>query len=632
TGLAFSHTFFKLRQIKYFNLTPNFSKSSSIIQLPNDPTVQLSNHPTTQPPNPPISPSPHLPISILILTIALSLSLFYHPYYLTYYNPLVLGWRWAPQTLLIGWGEGLDGAARYLNERPAPTVAAWYEWLFPLLYNGGDVEAVVPQENLITANAAVLYINQVQRDIPGPNIIYYFHTRRRPEHTVRLNGIDYAWVYPGPIAGFEPPPAPPIALSGDFGGETRLLGYTLGSQSPASGQSLIVTLQWQVLTPPPDPRFVYLRLVDNQGRIWANADSPPVMGLWPVDRWQPGMFIEDAHELPIPAGTPPGRYRLEVGLYNPDTGQTLAASGQPVGQGGGLLLGEVEVIWQSQTETAIDLPNQTDTVLSSRVHLIGYDSPPLQATTGDLLPVRLIWQRSNTWFQFSDVAENSVIFIWSREGASQAEQIDPLPLPVEQWGRGGVLRSQHEIIVPPTLSAGQYSLLIGLYDGQQIVGEPFSLGLVEVATPSHEFNLPSDVFPPDGPDQLAVAPEQTIDLAGYRYSLSGAALDLQLFWQANASLIHRYKVFAQLLDASNRLVAQSDSFPAAGQRPTTGWLPGEIIADAHYLPLPPHLPADQPYRLITGLYDPATGQRLTLTGSTEDAIRVTTITLDGGNE
>ena len=34
-------------------------------------------------------------------------TLFYHPYYFTYYNPTLLGWRWAPQTLLVGWGEGL---------------------------------------------------------------------------------------------------------------------------------------------------------------------------------------------------------------------------------------------------------------------------------------------------------------------------------------------------------------------------------------------------------------------------------------------------------------------------------------------------------------------------------------------
>ena len=145
----------------------------------------------------------------VLLLLLVAFTFIYHPYYFTYYNPVLLGWRWAPQTLLVGWGEGLDGAGRYLANNPERNVSAWYEWLFPLYYRG-PIEAVVPQENLLTADKAVLYINQVQRDIPGPNIIHYFRSRRQPEHTVHLNGIDYAWVYPGPIAGFGTDPTPPI--------------------------------------------------------------------------------------------------------------------------------------------------------------------------------------------------------------------------------------------------------------------------------------------------------------------------------------------------------------------------------------------------------------------------------------
>ncbi|MCP4289492.1 MAG: hypothetical protein GY792_34570, partial [Gammaproteobacteria bacterium] len=210
----------------------------------------------------------------------------YHPYYFTYYNPLFLGWRWAPHTLLVGWGEGLDGAARYLNEQPEQNVAAWYEWLFPIMYKG-RTQPVVPQENLITADQAVLYINQVQRDIPSPNIIHYFRTRRQPEHTVRLAGIDYAWVYSGPIAGFQADPIPEYPIGGEFGDEVRLLGYDMRPQPVTGGDSLIVTLYWRAISTPAADRFVYLRLVDEQGHIWAGSDSPPVMGLWPSTRWQP---------------------------------------------------------------------------------------------------------------------------------------------------------------------------------------------------------------------------------------------------------------------------------------------------------------------------------------------------------
>jgi 4-amino-4-deoxy-L-arabinose transferase-like glycosyltransferase len=277
----------------------------------------------------------------VLLVLPLVLPIFYHPYYFTYYNPALLGWRWAPQTVLVGWGEGLDEAARYLNKQPAGKAAVWYEWLWPPLY-AGEIEPVVPPENMLTADHTVLYINQVQRNIPDPNLIEYFRLRRQPEYTVTLAGIEYAWVYPGPVAGFRPDPAPQHPLTGDFGGEARLLGYDL-HPPPRSGDPLIVTLYWRVLATPPGERVVTLRLLDAEGHILAQSDSPPVMGFWPAERWQPEMLLEDAQSLNIPAGTPPGTYRLEVGLYDPASGQVFPATDQPLGPAGGLLLDEVQL-------------------------------------------------------------------------------------------------------------------------------------------------------------------------------------------------------------------------------------------------------------------------------------------------
>ncbi len=42
----------------------------------------------------------------------------YHPYYLSYYNPLLGGGAVAQRTLLIGWGEGMDQAGAWLREQP----------------------------------------------------------------------------------------------------------------------------------------------------------------------------------------------------------------------------------------------------------------------------------------------------------------------------------------------------------------------------------------------------------------------------------------------------------------------------------------------------------------------------------
>jgi hypothetical protein len=110
---------------------------------------------------------------------------------------------------------------------------------------------------------------------------------------------------------------------------------------------------------------------------------------------------------------------------------------------------------------------------------------------------------------------------------------------------------------------------------------------------------------------------------------AGAALDLILYWRSLAPVRTRYTVFVHVLDAQGRIVAQVDAPPAQGARPTTGWLPPEVITDRHVLQLPEALPAGS-YVLTAGLYDPRTGARLAASGGdapSTDSVRLRTIDL-----
>jgi hypothetical protein len=69
-------------------------------------------------------------------------------------------------------------------------------------------------------------------------------------------------------------------------------------------------------------------------------------------------------------------------------------------------------------------------------------------------------------------------------------------------------------------------------------------------------------------------------------------------------------------------VAQHDRAPEGGFYPTSQWDVGESVADIYPLALPETL-APGAYRLVVGLYDPATGQRL-LTMGGEDAVELAT--------
>jgi hypothetical protein len=68
-----------------------------------------------------------------------------------------------------------------------------------------------------------------------------------------------------------------------------------------------------------------------------NADGMPIAvgdGMsMPVDQWQAGDVIVQRHRLAIPAGTPPGSYWLQTGVYWLDTLErwSVEQEGNPAG-------------------------------------------------------------------------------------------------------------------------------------------------------------------------------------------------------------------------------------------------------------------------------------------------------------
>jgi hypothetical protein len=122
------------------------------------------------------------------------------PYYLTYYNPLMGGSQQAERMMMIGWGEGLDEAARYLNSISGARgfkVISWYgEGSFSYVFKGftADLDLDFTPESFKKADYAVLYISQIQRGLPNQAVLDYFDTLT-PIKTIWLNGFPYAQIY-----------------------------------------------------------------------------------------------------------------------------------------------------------------------------------------------------------------------------------------------------------------------------------------------------------------------------------------------------------------------------------------------------------------------------------------------------
>jgi hypothetical protein len=130
--------------------------------------------------------------AILLLTVGQSLPLArVSPYALAYYNPIVGGGPAAARVLLVGWGEGLDQVADYLNAQPGADrqLIAVY---FPLELNfQGMVTGTVTQfGDARPINYVVDYVNAAQRGQTPPEV-----SGLVPVKEVWINGILYARVY-----------------------------------------------------------------------------------------------------------------------------------------------------------------------------------------------------------------------------------------------------------------------------------------------------------------------------------------------------------------------------------------------------------------------------------------------------
>ncbi len=104
---------------------------------------------------------------------------------------------------------------------------------------------------------------------------------------------------------------------------------------------------------------------------------------------------------------------------------------------------------------------------------------------------------------------------------------------------------------------------------------------------------------------------------------AGMVLPVTLEWNAVAVPETDFSVFVQLLNADGVSVAQNDSVPQGGYRPTGSWSVDENIIDRHGLVLPNDLSTGE-YRLVAGMYNPSDGVRLIAADGT-DVIKLGTI-------
>ena len=255
-------------------------------------------------------------------------SAFNFPYYLTYYNPLFGGSRSAPNIMMIGWGEGLEAAAKWLNQQSlaAGRVVAWYGdgplsyYLDPTIeilpfFAGGDAT----EEFWFDADYAVLYVNQWQRRNPSAEVIDYFLSGT-PAYTVTFAGLDLVRIYA--LRDLPPPESTHLHRidSTIWDEKIELLGYFLKDETVFPGEKISLALFWRAINTIDEDYALQLNLLDSSGQsVWSATRSPAGIDTndWPIRK-----IWHDAYTLEIPPDLAPGDYRLRA-IFQRTSGERL---------------------------------------------------------------------------------------------------------------------------------------------------------------------------------------------------------------------------------------------------------------------------------------------------------------------
>ncbi|MGQ9583900.1 MAG: ArnT family glycosyltransferase [Anaerolineae bacterium] len=387
-----------------------------------------------------------------------------------------------------------------------------------------------------------------------------------------------------------------------FGGTLRLTGFGCSATRVEAPQALELALRWQAVAPPGRDVTAFAHLLDAADHRWAQDDVLVRNEKGQeTGRWAAGTGGLTRHLLHLPPGIPPGRYTLVVGLYDPEGNRLPIA-------------GDADMAWEL-TEVEVVSPR------------LALDPSTLQPTITLQLPAwpgLVLWGASVPEGTFHPGEELTVSLDWTAERdlqqdlnvqfalRGQTQWDEPLAAyPTSRWSAGELIHALYDLRLPADLPSGGHLLTVCVYPRGTAggCGASIELGHLEVVAREHRFSPPAEMHPVA---DAAFGPG--IHLLGYSLEPAeprpGSTLVVTLYWQARETPQDAYNVFVHLADAQGWVWAQWDQVPGAGEAPTPGWLPGEVIADEVALPIGADTPAGG-YHLLVGLYD-AAGSRLSL--------------------
>jgi hypothetical protein len=322
----------------------------------------------------------------------------------------------------------------------------------------------------------------------------------------------------------------------------------------------------------------------------------------PTSAWLPNSQVTTFHKVEWPDGLPVGEWPLDIRVYSDHAWNGYAAV-TPDGQNAGRVVAVARAFKHADT-AAMSIPT--------------YDAMTKRLPT---LPLSLYLQASETQYPVRAGAIVRFMLGWWQ----MDKEILPFTVKIVVETEQGTHASPavtvntlktltfHMVRIPSQASGKVtfYALVnnerVPLYPSDDLA--PIARQMTE---PGLLLNARFDTPPTfEGVGQLIGAMlSERLTKADYP--------TITLLWRGTTEPLEAYTVFVHLRAADGTIIAQSDSQPAGGTRPTTSWIPGEYITDPHTLTWN-RTDYHGPATLIVGFYDSDTNQRIRIVSGSDDA-------------
>ncbi len=474
------------------------------------------------------------------------------------YNPWAGGLAGAMRTLPVGWGEGIEEAARHLAALPNAErlrVATWaVAGVAPHFPGHVDKPTAASLPN---ADYVVVYVGDVQSATP----LAAAFREREPAFVARVGDEPYAWVYANTFG--EDLARAATALATAEGDAVIVLNAPSAFERQYTG-----AMRWGVVTG--DSAAVAHGLATVlQGAtdvVYVAYEGQPAHPHIRRLLARNGLLL--AEQPFAVAGCQATLYR-----YRLLTATATLRSATPETPASATFGGELTLEGYGLSADAIEYRQELGIALRWRA---------LAAPSADYhASVRLVDAAGRTWGQYDAPladANGQRATAW----APGTEHTVDLPLSVE-----------------PGAPPGTYHALLSLYRLED-------LALLEVAAgdgrPTRQVDLgPVGVGPATAPPEDAELdiPQRTdvpvgdhLRLLGYGLSRevvpSGEEVAVTLYWRCLQSPGADYDLLLEVLTADGHTVGSTRGRPVGDGHPTDRWRPGEVLRATHTVPIDPH--------------------------------------------